>query len=146
MFAKFLSLLVQVSFVRMLTSICNFGNWYILFIGHETQYREYYKTGKDAGPAVDDADNDGVLVAIVFEFVVTGHGNQTSRARTEWVKNLRTGITPHTGFQEFVEVRLQVVDNPVDGPWECDPPEHQNDQHQVRENSGKVHHLSMIIE
>lgn len=130
----------------MLTSICNFRNWYVLFIGHETQYREYNKTGKDAGPAVDDANNDGVLVAIVFEFIVTGHGNETSRARTEWVENLRTGITPHTGFQELVEVRLKVVDDPVGRPWECDSPEHQNDQHQVRKNSGKVHNLPMIID
>lgn len=50
------------------------------------------------------------------------------------------------GFQEFVEVWFQVVDNFVDCFWECDFFEYQNDQYQVWENSGKVYYLLMIFE
>ena len=128
---------------EMLTSICHLRNRNVLFIRHETQNGENDKSGKHAGAAVDDANNHGVTIAVVLEFVIAGHGNETSGACAEGVENLSTGVAPDARFHQLVEVRLQVVDNPVRGPRKRHAPEHQHDQHQVGENSREVHNLTI---
>ena len=50
------------------------------------------------------------------------------------------------GVGEAGRVRVEVELDPVDGPWQRQPPDQQHHQHQVGEGGREVHHLRQEAE
>ena len=51
-----------------------------MLIGHESKYGEDNKTGEKGGQTVAKGDQNGITMAIVVEFVVTGQGDNASKS------------------------------------------------------------------
>lgn len=66
-----------------------------LLCSHEAQDGEDHKASKEAGPAVDESQDDGVLVAVVVEAVVAAQGCEGPQANGVRKENLGPRIYPH---------------------------------------------------
>ena len=123
------------------TSINNIFNANSFLKSHEAEDREDDESGKHAGAAVDKTDDQRILVAVVVELVVARHSNEATRARTERVEDLGRGVGPHAGLEKLLEVRGDVEENSLAGPFQRDATEKQDGQHDVGENGREVHYL-----
>lgn len=59
------------------------------------KYGEYDKTGQKAGQTIDAAGKQGIAIAIVVEFIVTGQCQQCPESGSERKEYLRCGIDPN---------------------------------------------------
>ena len=86
---------VWTSFTKKPTLFHDFPNWLFGLHRQVAKRGEDGKTGQDGGSPVDEANDDGVPVAVVVEVVVWAEGNQCAEANPVAVEHLGAGIFPN---------------------------------------------------
>ena len=64
-------------------------------MGHEADDGEDNTAGEDAGGAVEDGQDAGILVAVVVELVVARHGDEGAPCGPHREEDLHCCLAPH---------------------------------------------------
>ena len=67
----------------------------------ESKNAEDNNTGKDGCSTVDQGDHNGITVAVIVHWIVTGHGDQPSKGNTEGEENLSGCFQPDLGINQL---------------------------------------------
>ena len=111
-------------------------------MGHEANDAKDDKPSEDAGAAIPEGDQYGVLVDVVVELVVAGEGDHDAPGDAQGEEDLGTGVCPDPDVGQPVPLRGEVEGDPVQVAGQGGDPHQQDDEDDVREQCSDVHSLN----
>lgn len=85
--------------------------FFVHHCGLESQHRKDDHWCQNGGEPVDDGYYNGILLTVVFPWVVTGETYHSSKAQSKGVKDLSGCIQPHLGIFQTVKLEEDIYLN-----------------------------------
>lgn len=98
----------------MILSLQERGSFYsqfntlaVHYVSFKAQHCKHHQGRQDGGEEVDKGNQDGIELAVVVPFVVAGESDDTPKAETKGVKDLRGCLTPNLGVQHDLQLKAK---------------------------------------